>query len=342
MVNLGVLRRERVEGWVIVGGLVGIQFIYAGNTVFFSYLMSLGLSPLSLIILSTLPTFFLLSPISFLFEREQWPKKFSTKLLFQLVYVSFTGVTLLQSLFLKGLKMTSTAIATAMPNLAPGIIFLLSWVFGFEQVRLSCKYSRVKIIGTLICVVGAVTMSILQGTNRASGLDSTPLLGHVFNKEKIIGCLYLTLAVFILSSNVVLQAHILGELPAPMTLCAATSLIGFVTTVLAQVAQEHRIRLSWSLVSSRDLIAFSLLLGFLGGVCVSFNGWALKKRGPVLVSMFSPIATVISAILSAVTLEETITFGSLAGMFLMFTGLYFVLWAKGKESLQKIEVPKKV
>jgi len=74
-------------------------------------------------------------------------------------------------------------------------------------VKLSCKYSRVKIIGTLICVVGAVTMSILQGTNQASGLDSTALLGHLFNKEKIIGCLYLTLAVFILSSNVVLQVR---------------------------------------------------------------------------------------------------------------------------------------
>ncbi|EEF33443.1 hypothetical protein RCOM_1059880 [Ricinus communis] len=57
----------------------------------------------------------------------------------------------------------------------------------------------------------------------------------------------------------------------------------------------------------------------------------MRKRGPVLVSMFSPIGTVISVVLSIVTLGETIRIGSLAGMLLMFTGLYFVLWAKGKE-----------
>lgn len=42
---------------------------------------------------------------------------------------------------------------------------------------------------------------------------------------------------------------------------------------------------------------------------MSFNGWAMKKRGPVLVSMFSPIGTVCSVVLSLVTLGESISVG---------------------------------
>lgn len=47
----------------------------------------------------------------------------------------------------------------------------------------------------------------------------------------------------------------------------------------------------------------------MSGACVSFNGWAMKKRGPVMVSMFSPIATVISVGFSVVTLGEPVRIG---------------------------------
>lgn len=75
-----------------------------------------------------------------------------------------------------------------------------------ERVKLSCMYSKVKIIGTCLCVVGALTMSIMQSTGvptKESPLTSPS--SPVFDKQKIIGCLYLIAAVFVLSSNVVLQ-----------------------------------------------------------------------------------------------------------------------------------------
>ncbi|GAB4834993.1 hypothetical protein Ancab_033260 [Ancistrocladus abbreviatus] len=333
--DLGEKRRV-LENFAIIAGLIGVQFVYAGNSVLLSYLMSLELNPFSLIIFSTFATFLVLSPISFLFERKQWPKKFSFKLLIQLVLIAFSGVTLFQSLILRGLKLTSPAMATAMPNLAPGFIFAIAWAFRLEKVDASCLYSKMKIVGTLLCVVGAVTMSILQSTT--TGVPSAPevplsapLSLGAFDNQKIIGCLYLMVAVFVLSSNIVLQAHTLGDFPAPMSLCAITSLIGVIITGLVELGQDHKFEFGWPEVSVQNFILFSLLAGTISGTCVSFNGWAMKKRGPVLVSMFSPISTVISAALSAITLGEKIRLGSLVGMFLMFTGLYFVLWAKGKE-----------
>lgn len=43
-------------------------------------------------------------------------------------------VTLFQSLLLEGIKLTSPAMATAMPNLAPGLIFIIAWCFRYIYI----------------------------------------------------------------------------------------------------------------------------------------------------------------------------------------------------------------
>ncbi|KAJ1375449.1 EamA domain [Sesbania bispinosa] len=326
-----------MEDVALIGGLIGVQFIYAGNAVLMGYSMSLGLTPLTIIILTSLATFLILFPLAFCFERRKWPKNCSLKLIIQLLFLSFGGLAF-QSLFLKGINLTSPAMGTAMPNLAPGLIFIIAWTFGLEKVNLSNKHSRVKIFGTLLCVVGALTMSIMQSISAPATqkevatvqLSSTPS-DFIFDMQKIIGCLYLMASVLILSSSIVLQAFALGDFPAPMSLSAITSLLGGLMTAIVQLLEDHELKSGWQLVNFRDLIGYSFLVGAMSGICLSFNGWALKKRGPVFVSMFNPIGTVCSVIFSVVTLGDTINIGSLAGMFLMFTGLYLVLWAKGKE-----------
>ncbi|KAJ7952509.1 WAT1-related protein [Quillaja saponaria] len=332
-----VVGREVIEEIAIIGGLVGVQFGYAGNSVLLSYLMSLGLNPLSISILSSFATFLILFPFAVYFERCKWPSKFSLKLIIQLLLISLGGVTLFQFFFLKGINLTSAAMGTAMPNLAPGLIFIIAWICRLERVQISCLYSKVKILGTLLCVLGALTMSLMQSTGTGTATSAreakllTPPPDLIFDREKIMGCLYLLVAVFMLSNTIVLQASTLGDFPAPMSLCAITSLIGVFMTATMQLFEDDKLDTGWKLLSVADLIGYSLMGGMVTGASMSFNGWAMKKRGPVLVSMFSPIGTVCSVTLSVKTLGDTVNIGSLAGMVLMFTGLYFVLWAKGKE-----------
>lgn len=59
-----------MEDVAIIGGLIGVQFIYAGNAVLMSYSMSLGFSSLTIIILTSLATFLILFPIAFFVERS--------------------------------------------------------------------------------------------------------------------------------------------------------------------------------------------------------------------------------------------------------------------------------
>ncbi|KAL2237978.1 UNVERIFIED_CONTAM: WAT1-related protein [Sesamum indicum] len=222
--------------------------------------------------------------------------------------------------------------ATAMPNLAPGLIFCMSWAFRLEKIELACRYSRAKIVGTLLCVFGAVVLSLMQSTVRDDELDVSFPSTHVFfDKQTMLGCVYLIASVVVFSSQVVLQAITLRDFPAPMSLCALTSIIGVLITVVVQRVEDQ----GWDPgpLTIQEMIAYSILAGSVSGMCVSFNSWAMNKRGPVIVSIFNPLATVISAIFSILTLGESFSIGSLAGMCLMFTGLYFVLWAKRKEGL---------
>lgn len=157
-----------------------------------------------------------------------------------------------------------------------------------EKVALSCLYSKVKIVGTFLCVLGALTMSIMQSTVspkdvRMATKPTDDLV--VFDTDKITGCIYLIAAVIVLSSNVVLQvnnkniggflfffifillrfcvlqAATLGGFPAPMSLCAITSFIGVIITAMFQFVQVYDFEnWDWPLVSVTDLIGVSLLV----------------------------------------------------------------------------------
>ncbi|XP_004508915.1 WAT1-related protein At5g47470-like [Cicer arietinum] len=339
---VGTMNSGMMEDVAVIGGLIGVQFFYAGNAMLMSYIMSLGLTSFTIVIFSSFATFLILFPFVLYYERSKWPKKFSFKLFSQFLLLALGGVTVFQSLFLKGINLTSPAMGTAMPNLAPGFIFVIAWMFRLEKVDLSCTYSRVKIIGTLLCVLGAFTMSLMQSISAPASVKEKnihlsippPPSVIMFDRDKIIGCLYLLASILVLSSTVVLQAFTLGEFPAPMSVCAITSFLGGFITAAAQLLEYHKINTGWPLVSVGDMIGYSLLSGAVTGICLSFSAWALEKRGPVFVSMFSPVGTVCSVIFSIVTLgDSTVNIGSIVGMFLMFTGLYFVLWAKGKEDV---------
>lgn len=77
-----------------------------------------------------------------------------------------------------------------------------------EKVNLKCTFSRVKIIGTLLCVLGALTMSLMQSISTPISMEKLtipPPSLVMFDRDKIIGCLYLLVSILLLSSTVVLQ-----------------------------------------------------------------------------------------------------------------------------------------
>lgn len=103
-----------MEDVAVIGGLIGVQFVYAGNALLLSYLMSLGLESLTIVTFTSFATFLILLPFAFYFERFisfslciflllgcnfiintfcrcKWPTKVGFKLLAQLFLLALGG-----------------------------------------------------------------------------------------------------------------------------------------------------------------------------------------------------------------------------------------------------------
>ncbi|GLJ18610.1 hypothetical protein SUGI_0331430 [Cryptomeria japonica] len=331
------------EGLAIYSSLVFLQVGYAVLGVVMKTQLSNGINALAFLIYANAFGFLVLSPFAFLLEKEKRPK-LNLTLAGQFFMVSLAGVSAFQALLLMGLKNTTPAFASAMPNLGPAIIFVMAWGLGMEKVDIKSITSRLKIVGTIACVCGAMAMSFLQGptlsqlwSHSGRATETTKAIVHITLNEgdsqtKVIGCIYLISAVVMLSSAMILQAEILKKYPAILSIAAITALVASFQIATLKIIMDRGInKASWSL----DRSGFLTLL-YVGVICnglaFALQIWCMKKRGPVFVAIFSPVSTVCSAILSG----ETLRLGSMMGVILIFVGLYLVLWGKSKEKISEV------
>jgi hypothetical protein len=66
--------------------------------------------------------------------------------------------------------------------------------------------------------------------------------------------------------------------------------------------------------------------------------WCVKQRGPLFVSVFSPLMLLMVAVLSSLLLGEKLHLGTALGAVLIVMGLYAVLWGKGREAAAEVSV----
>ncbi|XP_031482225.1 WAT1-related protein At5g47470-like isoform X1 [Nymphaea colorata] len=311
------------EDLVIILGLIAMQLLYGSFSVFMSRVLSMGLNPQFVVIFGSLLAAIVLSPVAFFLEKGKRPSKLSLRLLIQFCCIAVGGVTVFQSLLFLGMHKTSSATASAMVNLSSALVFLIAWFIGLEMVDVRSRRSWAKIVGTLVCLGGAVTIAFRWGP---------PLVTSESRKdEMIIGCMYLLVAVFAQSCSIILQAATLMHFPAPLSLCAINFWLGSVFTAVVHVVQGRGFDMGWSELSVAALFGVAVMGGFVDGICFSFKAWSIKKKGPVIVSIFHPLSTIWAAILSFFLLGDSLRWGSVIGMVIVFIGLYLVLWGKSKD-----------
>ncbi|XP_064957811.1 WAT1-related protein At5g47470-like [Musa acuminata AAA Group] len=112
-----------------------------------------------------------------------------------------------------GMKKTSPAIASAMSNLAPGLIFIVAVCLShvaasivsvpcrLEKFEVEYWYSRAKVGETFVCFSGSVAMSCFRSNSNSPNLKSKEpklLMKHLDKdtySDWILGCFYLLAAV---------------------------------------------------------------------------------------------------------------------------------------------------
>ncbi|XP_028792323.1 WAT1-related protein At1g68170-like [Neltuma alba] len=283
-----------------------------------------------------------MAPLAFLFDRKK-KSKMTWTVLFQAALCGLFGGTLQQTLYLETLALTSVTFSSAMSNLNTVMTFLLALCFRLERLNVKAAAGQAKILGTVIGIGGAMLLTFFKGAQIHTTSFHVSLLHHHDG--------------YVAPSNSSTGGTILGAI------CALGSSISFALWLIVQSKMSEKYKSHYtttflmSLMSSVISVAFALCferdwnqwtlgwnirlltVAYAGmvpsGLTVVMIAWCVHKRGPLFVSIFSPLLLVILAFVGSFLLDETLHLGSIIGGVLIVVGLYVVLWGKSKEMKMK-------
>ncbi|XP_042954002.1 WAT1-related protein At5g07050-like isoform X3 [Carya illinoinensis] len=225
------------------------------------------------------------------------------------------------------------AIATAV--MAPFAVVLER----FEKVNIRRLQSQTKILGTIVVVGGVMLMTLIQGRELnlpwTKGRSDHPAdqSASATNKQDLMkGSLLIIASCFCWCCFIILQAITLRSYPAQLSLTTLICSSGMVEAVIVGLAFERGNAAVWSVHLDVQLLA-SLYAGILSGVAYYIMGVVTKEKGPVFLSAFNPLTTIVITILGSFVLAEKIYLGRIIGVVIIFIGLYVVLWGKRRDQL---------
>ncbi|KAK7860349.1 wat1-related protein [Quercus suber] len=122
---------------------------------------------------------------------------------------------------------------------------------------------------------------------------------------------------------------------APITLTSLTCLSGTILSTIMTAILDHKAS-SWKLSWNITLLApiYSGVVIF--GITVYLQTLVIRQKGPVFMTAFRPLATVIVAITGLFLLGDALYFGGVIGAMMIILGLYATLWGKQREKAEKL------
>ncbi|GLT72878.1 hypothetical protein SLA2020_447750 [Shorea laevis] len=320
-----------------------LQVCYAGMNIISMLAMQSGMHPLVLVAFRQIFATMAIAPFAYFLEWRTRPK-ITLPILFQIFLCSITGATGNQLAYFVGLKNSTPTIGCALTNTLPAFTFILAVIFRQESVGIKTKAGQAKVVGTIVCVGGALLLSFYHG-HTIDIKESSIHWTYAENMEKknslstdqgnpILGPAFLIFSSLSWSLWFILQARMNERFPAPYT---STTLMCFMASIqcgIIALIPKHDIS-AWSLADPIRLIA-SLYAGCVcSAIAFVLISWAIQMKGPLYVSVFSPLLLVIVAMSSWALLGEKLYVGTALGSLLIVMGLYAVLWGKNKEMRQR-------
>ncbi|KAK0591876.1 hypothetical protein LWI29_009595 [Acer saccharum] len=307
--------------------MVAVQLGYAGMNFTSKLAMDSGMKPLVLVVYRQMIASVALIPFAYFFEWRKDKPKITLRILFDILLCSLTGATGNQVLYFVGLANSSPTIGCALTNILPAATFVLAVIFRQESVGIKKRSEQAKLIGTIVCVGGAMLLSFYNGPT--IGIPDSSIhwdYAQKMSKQSAGNNNQTWFLVPLLS----LLARVNKKFPAPYT---STTLMCFMSTVQCAViaAITNHKKPDWSLSSPIRLIS-ALYTGIVcSALAFLLVAYSIQRKGALYVSVFSPMLLVIVAILSWALFGEKLFVGTAIGSILIVGGLYAVLWGKDKE-----------
>ncbi|XP_057427745.1 WAT1-related protein At3g30340-like [Lotus japonicus] len=298
--------------------------------------LSEGMDYMSIVTYRQAISFIFMALIACFYERKH---KLEAHIICLLFLSALVGVTLPQYLFLLGLEYTSATFSCAFLNMVPVFTFIMALPFGIEKVNMKSKSGKAKVLGTFMCICGALLLALYKGIplinsqsqDMANKAASTTR--DASTEKWIIGSTLLTAGCLFWSSWFIIQAKISKSYPCQYSSTAILSLFAAIQSAIATLVMRRN-NASWILKGKLEIMSviYSGLVG--SGLCYVAMSWCVKQRGPVFTAAFSPLIQIFVAVLDFTILKEEIYMGSVAGSVLVIAGMYILLWGKSKEGEQ--------
>ncbi|KAL1350744.1 hypothetical protein HN51_014759 [Arachis hypogaea] len=326
------------RGLIPLLSMILVQLAYAGMSITSKLALEGGMNPLILVAYRQIFATIAIAPFTYWLEWKTVPRM-TRRVMLQIVLSSITGITGNQVLFFVGLKYSTATVACALTNLLPAFTFVLAAIFRQESVGMKRKAGVAKVLGTVVCVGGALLLSFYHGktigiaessirwsfAERMEGKSSSN-----GNGSALLGPFLLVVSALVWSLWFIIQADISKNFPAPYTSTNYMCFLASIQCVLLALSFDHTPS-SWSLHDPIRLVS-SLYAGVVcTGLAYCLMSWTIERKGPLYVSVFSPLQLVLTAVASWALLREKLYIGTVIGSVLIVGGLYCVLWGKNKE-----------
>ncbi|KAF4356596.1 hypothetical protein F8388_006340 [Cannabis sativa] len=147
----------------VVIGMLLVQAFATGMQILSRIILVEGTFVFALMTYRHLVAALCVAPLAFYFERVSEVNKCNKNVWFWLFCNALAGITGAMGLFYYGLRNTTATYATNFLNLVPIVTFVLSILLKLERLNLHTKEGKVKCIGALMCVSGALITSLYKG-----------------------------------------------------------------------------------------------------------------------------------------------------------------------------------
>ncbi|PON90715.1 Plant-drug/metabolite exporter [Trema orientale] len=314
--------------------MFALQFGYAGVALSTRAALLQGMSPRVFVVYRQAIATLVIAPLAYFTRRKSGGCSMGLRSFTLIFLASLIGVAINQNVYFEGLYLASSTMASAMGNLVPAVTFLIASILGLEKVNIRSLRSIAKILGTILCVSGAMSMALLKGPKlfNAEHLPDNSLFGSG-GDNWLLGCVLLFLSCCCWSIWLILQVPASASYPDHLSLSAWMCFMATIQSAIITLFLEKDLE-AWKLSTGLELgcCFFSGVIG--SGISFFVQAWCVSQRGPLFSAMFNPLGTVIVTILAALFLQEKIYTGGLVGAVGVVIGLYILLWGKAKDIIE--------
>ncbi|KAK4482449.1 hypothetical protein RD792_009606 [Penstemon davidsonii] len=318
---------------LMVVAQIGYTFMYIITETSFNH----GMNPFVYVTYRHFMAALVMLPFAYFLERKTRPK-LTLALFLEICVLSLLGVSLTLNMYFTSLNYTSPTVLACMVNTIASLTFIMAIVLRLEVVNIRSSRGIAKVVGAVVSLGGVMTMTLYKGPALKNIAGNGVI--HIRGSKTVVVENWLKGSLLAVASCITWSIwYIMQRYPAQLSLATWMNFVGAAQSAVFTVIVQHK-KAAWTIGFDIDL--WSTLYGgvVISGMVTFIQLWCTEAKGPVFVTMFNPVSTILVAVLAYFVLGEKLYVGSILGGVIVIIGLYLLLWGKEKDEGQsKLKEP---